>query len=95
MSHQRLMRRRQKLWLKNCRCVFCGTKTILPPPGKPRGRVPDNWATIEHLDSRYNPERGNGTGERTVLCCWRCNNDRNKAEQQRVPIDELQRRAAH
>lgn len=56
----------------------------------------DVMATIEHLRSRYRPDRADGNPNRErrlVLACWRCNNDMNKLEQAQVPLNEKRRRA--
>jgi len=92
----KLRRRRKHLWESDPNCVFCGRMTVLPKRGVKHGQTRDNLATIEHLDSKYNLMRGKFKNtERTVLCCWRCNNDRNKCEQQNVPIDELHQRSGY
>ena len=91
-------RRRRKLWLQDPTCRFCGILTILPEDLPPNS-VKNTKATIEHLDSRYNPMRGAYQGmsgkiaERCTLACWKCNNDRNKVEQEQVPIEELRKRS--
>lgn len=89
-----LRNRRRKLWEEYPYCRFCSVLTVLPedcPPGK----APPNQATIEHLDSRYSPERGKMAGERTTLACWKCNNTRNCHEQRRVPIEVRRERSQH
>ena len=56
--------------------------------------APKNLATIDHLDSRLNPERGKKAGElRKVVACWQCNNDRGIKEEKALGIEEIRRRA--
>lgn len=81
-STRRIKRQRLRMWKEDPRCRFCGQVTVLPPD-KRKQKAQDNWATIEHLRSRLDPNRGEKPkqGEvRRVLCCWRCNNDRNNQE---------------
>lgn len=94
----RLARRRMKLWLEDDRCRFCRKPTILAQfsTAEVVARNRDRTATIEHLDSRYNPNRGKSENEeRTTLACWRCNNDRNKIEQESIPKEILHERSSH
>lgn len=90
--------RRQREWLyqlQGGRCYWCGVFMTLPayPPERHR-RPPPNEATIDHLDSKYSPERGRHFGEyRHVAACWDCNGRRNTAEQATVPRDEHWRRS--
>ena len=103
-NSNRLARRRKKLWLEDDRCRFCRKPTILAQFSTKEvvARNRDRLATIEHLDSRYNPNRGNRgknengeNEERTTLACWRCNNDRNKVEQESIPREVLHERSSH
>ena len=97
-NSNRLARRRLKLWLEDDRCRFCRKPTLLPQfcTKEVIARNRDRMATIEHLDSRYNPNRGKSDNEeRTTLACWRCNNDRNKIEQESIPKKILQERSSH
>ena len=88
MSRSQRARRRNKLWERDPHCRFCGVETVLPE-NVPEGPIPDNMATIEHLDSRNNPDRGKFCGqERTTLACFKCNNDRNKEEVKKIPIEK-------
>lgn len=88
-KRDRLMRKQSGL------CYYCRCKMIVMPPTH-RGRLPDDAATIEHLDDRYSPERGKHFGEyRIVLACNRCNNERNKAREKEVGAAELTRWAKH
>ena len=90
-----MWRRKIRLWEENeGRCYWCGVRTILVK-GRARGKP---WhATIDHLRSRYDQNRGepNLTPEiaRTVLACYRCNNRRASDEQRSIPIEERWRRS--
>ena len=79
-------RRRLTLYKRNPHCHWCGTKTVLPPPGPPPTSkpMPPNMATIDHLRDKYHPkrhERPRPGEERTVLACNRCNGIRNTERQ--------------
>lgn len=77
------------------KCYWCGCLTVLIDSAPP-GRQPDNMATLEHLDDRYNPDRGKRGGERrVVMACRLCNNLRGRLMQAAVPIEERRRRAAN
>lgn len=75
-----IRKRREKLWIeKEGKCYWCGVDTILPPRGVKRYMPPMNLATLDHLRTRMDGDREepNSTNEeRTVLCCWQCNNIR-------------------
>lgn len=98
MTDTSAKRRRQRaalFALQGGRCFWCGASMTLPayPPLRHR-RPPANEATIDHLDSRWSPERGRHNGEsRHVLACWDCNGRRNTAEQASIPRAELWRRS--
>lgn len=58
------------------------------------GKVPDDAATVDHLDSRLNPERGKHKGElRHVMACSKCNQRRARQEELEVGIQVLRERA--
>lgn len=64
-------------------CYYCGCKTIFPDVNNELDGSP-NLATIEHLFSRFNPNRlkPNRTNERRrVLSCFKCNQTRAKLEE--------------
>lgn len=76
-------------------CYWCNCKMILLPVDLGRLR-PLNLATIDHLRDRFHPlrrEPSRNCEERTVLACWRCNNERGSAAQAAQPIEELRRRS--
>jgi hypothetical protein len=80
MPSLRHRRRLKKLFAEDPRCHWCGQKTIWAESiRKASGRMPPNIATFEHLDSRFDPDRGTYEGvERTVLACYKCNHDRGR-----------------
>ena len=88
-------RKRAKLFAEqDGRCHWCN-QPMLPSWTYRKGvRVPDNLATLEHLDSRLSKERGKHPGERrVVLACNVCNEARNKQEQAQLSIEELHARS--
>lgn len=74
MSRNR--KRRDKLWdAKNGKCFWCGISTILPPRNA-RSGFKANYATLDHLRTRLDPNRrdpNNNNEERSVLACLNCN----------------------
>ena len=94
MSMRTLKQRRIKLWKQDPHCHWCGTLTILPPAdAKPhRKNYPLNEATIDHLRSRWHPNRREPIrqGEqRLVLSCRKCNIDRAKQEEKEQGLEVL------
>ncbi len=99
MPRQKL---RIRLWKEDPHCRFCKVLTILPeslPAEIKNGRrniksVPDNMATIDHLESRLNPVRRKLRGMLSVtLSCNKCNFERNREEELSLPLEELHRRS--
>ena len=62
---------------------------VLIEPAPKREHV-EREATIEHLRSRLHPGRREpARGEqRRVLACWKCNNERGRAELLALPLEE-------
>lgn len=86
-------RRREALWHEDPRCFYCKEVTILGVRGS---RLNPLAATIEHLRSRYRPERQEPPRQnepRYVLSCWGCNQAANHVEQVAVPLEEKQKRS--
>ncbi len=80
-ADQKLRRRR---WEKDHHCYWCGVPTVWFD--KDGGRQPANAATLDHIRSRYTPQRAqqsNGRWRRgiIVLACYQCNQDRCQQEQ--------------
>lgn len=77
-------------------CHWCKELMVLFDPAKiVRHRpMPKNLATIDHLDDRFSPNRGQRPGEiRRVLACKRCNELRGQLSQASQPIEKLRERA--
>lgn len=87
MSGSAAKKRNQRLALwrrQGGRCWWCGCQTHLPPvgPGSHRKSIPDDEATIDHLDSRLSSARGTWHGcYRRVMACRACNYRRGAEEQ--------------
>jgi hypothetical protein len=72
--------RRQQLMAKDPHCYWCGKEVIYFKTNG--GRVPNNFATIDHLYSklsgkRFDPKRKQKT---LVLACYKCNQERARKE---------------
>ncbi len=74
------------------RCHWCECDML--PPGPDGGKRPNpRQCTLDHLDDRFNPERGKRAGEiRRVAACWLCNHSRGVESQAKVGRRELNRR---
>lgn len=83
----------QRLWKSDRRCFWCKRPTVILPPDGRRKVVPDDMATIDHLNSKYSEHRGKTIGPATVLSCYRCNFERGRKETLERPIEELRRRS--
>ena len=98
MDRKKKHKKKRKLFQEqNGLCWYCKTEMILIFE-KPKAKVPSpsNMATFEHLDDRFNQERGTRTGERRiVLACNQCNHAQGKQQQAEQPIKELHRRSNH
>jgi hypothetical protein len=83
-------RRRENLMREDPRCYYCRVEVVyfFPHPMP----LPDNFATIDHVNSRVlhpvRPLQG-----RTVLSCWRCNHIRNCRETFLLSLAERQARS--
>ncbi len=95
-------KKRRKLLLRweqqKTLCHWCNKETVLimRSPGTKDCPKRLDEATIDHLRSRYHPDRQelNPNHEiRQVMACWKCNNERNTLEEAAVPIEELHRRS--
>jgi ribosomal protein S14 len=82
-----MRKHRDKLMAADPHCQNCGTGLVHFTP-RPHQPVPDNFATLEHVNSR-NQSRPRPPVGRTVLWCRRCNQDRGAAEQAALGIDRL------
>jgi 5-methylcytosine-specific restriction endonuclease McrA len=84
-------RRRADLMKRDPHCRRCGVELVYFKP-RPHEPLPDNFATLEHVNSRNQsvprPKQG-----RLVLWCRKCNQDRGAAEVAALGKDELWRRS--
>ena len=76
---QRLKRRRRRLLALDPFCPDCGVE-MTDRPGE-NGRLPPNFATIEHVNSRIKYPDGRPIPGETILLCSKCNGDRARAEE--------------
>lgn len=94
MSNKLLQSQRDRLLLKQKgRCYYCKQPMLRRWEHRNHVPVPDNLATLEHLDSRWSPERGvHPFKKRHVAACRKCNNDRAIEEGKNAGLEELRRR---
>lgn len=81
--NEREKRQRALLWRRQKgRCFWC-KEQMSAGWGRP-GPLPRKLATIDHLDHRMSPERGQNAGMlRKVLACRECNERRGREDQRR------------
>jgi hypothetical protein len=79
-------------WAQEGRCFWCGeVMTFIYSSG---GYIGPEAATLEHLDSRLSPDRGQHPNQRRIVAShMRCNFEYNREDEASVGIAELQRRA--
>ena len=73
-------RRKSNLMKEDPHCFYCRREVFIFPhvDGK---RVPNNQATLDHIEDRvYRIDRPI-IGENTVLACFKCNGERNRYRQ--------------
>ena len=97
---QKLRRIRVRLWNESPKCFYCHRITTLPTdiPNlevlQEIGETPDFMATVEHLHTRYDPERfEEGGDEKCVLACYKCNHEKEVERTLLVPREELHKRS--
>ena len=73
-------------------CHYCQRKLVYFKT-KGGGKLPPDFATIDHINSRLIYPDGRPRVGRQVLSCPGCNQDRNKEEQKSLGAEELTRRA--
>lgn len=79
-----------QLWDENPHCHWCGVLTELT--NCPKGQVPNNAATIDHLYSKLDPRRWvrRKPGQiKKVLACYACNQRRSIEETSRLSKEEI------
>lgn len=78
-----------KKYAENPFCYYCGCKMVLTNIPEIKGKPDPRMCTVEHLVSRYHPERWVKKGEqeprRRVLACFECNQKRQIDETNRLP----------
>lgn len=83
---ERTLRMRVRLFSADHHCFWCGVETVFD---KRFERQP-NFATVDHLYSRWHPERKSrhvrGEGILHVLACSSCNGERAGCENQSQPF---------
>lgn len=97
-SRRRHHRQVELLWKRqDGNCYWCANPMIAAIESPQRGvKHPPNEATIDHLEDRFNSNRGlfTGTNERRrVLACRQCNEDRGRQSQTARPLEELHERS--
>ena len=92
MSTARLARRRSNLMKQRPFCHWCGRKLIYFKK-EPGTRTPEDFATIDHINSRLMHPDGRPLIGKQVLACPGCNQDRNRQEELALGIEEIRRRS--
>ena len=81
-----------KLWQQDSRCHWCRRETKLINVAEIKGPADPLMATIDHLVSRYHPERWIKRDKTKVLSCYECNEKRARAETKSLTKEELVKR---
>lgn len=77
-DHKASIRRRDNLMKEDPFCYYC-RKPIFIYKLEEGQSLPDDYATIEHVNSRNQSKPRPAVGK-WVMACFRCNQDRGKAE---------------
>lgn len=89
-------------WKRDNRCHWCKCTTVLILRPHDMNKGVDKIlphpreATIDHLRSRFHPDRHEPNPAleyRRVLACWKCNNMRGIEEQRAIPIDIIRKKS--
>lgn len=89
MSNRRF---KERLWQNDPSCHWCKRPTKLLHIAEIQGEADPLMATIDHLVSRYHPERWVRRDLTKVLACYECNAKRSREETKALPREELMRR---
>lgn len=81
-----------KLWQADPRCYWCKRVTYLLNIPEIQGPAPPLMCTIDHLISRYHPERYVKRHQTKVLSCYECNAKRGIEETKKLSREELVKR---
>lgn len=65
---------------QNKRCYWCNVQCMLPKKGKNTPHPPPNFATIDHLYSKLNPDRTPENRNEVVMACYKCNHSRGRLD---------------
>jgi 5-methylcytosine-specific restriction endonuclease McrA len=92
MMSSKLRRRREKLMAADPHCFYCSILVVyfFPPPVV----LPDDFATIDHVNSRVRFPARPREGQ-LVLCCLRCNREKNNRELMELTREERRTRSEH
>ena len=82
-----------KLYQEDPRCYWCKRETILTNIPEIQGQPNPLMATVDHLVSRYHPERWVKREMTKVLACYECNARRAQEETAALPRNEILRRS--
>jgi len=89
MSTKSVVRRRTNLFKKDPHCFWCGCEVIYFSLAIGQ-KVPNNFATLDHLNDRTVGDRPDlGQIETTVLSCQKCNNSRASKKVDSLPREFL------
>lgn len=80
----RVKRRRARLLAMDPFCPDCGVEMVYYH--SPGSTLPDNFATIEHVNSKIRYPDGRPPHGKTILLCYLCNENRARAEQKLEPL---------
>lgn len=75
-------------------CHWCKKPMRLLTLPKQNKEIIRDLCTLDHLDDRYDPQRGQFSGERRIVAaCWQCNFERNEKRQKELPREVLWERS--
>lgn len=95
-AKERKKKRRTRLFnFQNGLCCLCKKPMTMSRDGFKNGANPNNYATIEHLHSRFDLERKRGQSSPVMLSCCKCNETRGATEEKNLPLLEIWYRASN
>lgn len=86
-------KRKFNLFKADPHCYWCGIEVKIYNVQRHQ-KHPDDEATVDHLVSRYYPEKRKNPEKnerRLVLSCRKCNMDRAEEEKKKIPIEEIRK----
>ncbi len=88
-------RRRLRLFnFQNGLCCLCKKQMTMSRDGFKNGANPDNYATIEHMYSKFGSIRKKGHSSPVLMSCCKCNETRGAEEEKNLPLLEIWYRAS-